>query len=178
MDRAREILEPHFKQPGLHRDLAITHGATQIRKTSPIERVQISKVKYAVRKAWTAGIDIEGKEWDFAVYQHSTKLRYCKMSDVDGVPISQDTIDEFVRFFEEKYADEYVRKLPLLPYGKGIQDKSSGSGKDKVATVARVDNGVEMEGLVQRPQLVSRFSWGSDGDEEVDQRRRLAKTKR
>ena len=178
--RAREVLEPHFAHHGLRRANASTiwHGFKQGFTIRNTERRRISKVKYAVRKALKAGLELTDTDYKLALHRHRGKVHFCELSDVDGIPIEQMIIDEFTRMFREAQNAVYVLKSTSrtsdCPHPvTWIDDRI----RRQAAELRRMDSGVGMNLMAKRPQLVSKLSWDSS-DGEVDQRKRLTKTQR
>ncbi|UPX15826.1 uncharacterized protein EKO05_0006263 [Ascochyta rabiei] len=178
MQRVREMLEAFFAHHGNRQGPRIWHGLKQAHRIRQTERRRVSKVNLAVRKAMKANLDLRSNGYELARYRHAGKIPYCELSDVDGVPLPPAMIDEFTRAFRDAQDDAYMLKLTPLPYGQPIQHTWVDERVRQAAACHRMDSGIVMEEPVERPQLVSRFSWDSDSDQEVRKRKRLTKVKR
>jgi hypothetical protein len=178
MDSAREVLSLHFAhRGGRYQSPYVTHAVKRTFECPQDERRQFSKVKYAMRKAQRAGFNFTDEQYKRALRRHAADVRYCEMSDVDGIPISQKVVEEFVwtwHYYEEAKDTELtaVRHDEPATHAFGHHEPRRSS------VLRQGDSGIITQALGKRPPLVSKFSWDSDSDEEVYQRRRLTKTKR
>lgn len=185
MQRAREVLESHYAQRGsaLKKGL-VGHGETQCFTEYHTERRRISRVQYAVRKAMQADLDPFSDDFNSAMIRHADKVRFCELSDVDGVPIDEKLMWDFIRMYrkarDEAYEPKDSKEAMVRPR-ELVQRTSIEERNDSMqqATLRRADSEATTRAPVQRPVLISRFSWdNSDSEVETLTRKRFTKTKR
>jgi nucleotidyltransferase/DNA polymerase involved in DNA repair len=136
-------------------------------------------MKHAVRRALKADFDLADVDYKLALHRHGDKMYFCELSDVDGIPIDQALIDEFTRLYRDAQDEACVPKTIPHPADHShpvtwILERI----RKQAAELRRMDSGVGMNPLANCPQLVSKFSWGSDTDEEAKDRKRLTQMKR
>lgn len=185
MQRAREALEPHYAQRGsaLKKGL-VGHGETQCFTGYHTERRRISRMQYAVRKAMQADLDPFSDDFYSAMTRHADKVCFCELSDVDGVPIDEKLMWDFIRTYRKARDEAYEpndSKEAMVRPRELLQRTSIEERNDHMqqATRHRADSEATTRTSVQRPVLISRFSWdNSDSEVETSTRKRFTKTKR
>ncbi len=140
-------------------------------------------MQYAVRKALQNDLDLLDDGFKLAINHHADKLYFCELSDVDGMPIDEQMVSEFISLYEKARDARSAAQLPAMPQSTQVQriwiDEHKPRKHQAAPDFQWEDSAatVEMEVLSQYPRLVSKFSWDkSDGD--VSSRNRLIKTKR
>lgn len=181
MQRARELLEEHFNHHGSVRGGRIWHGMKQGFTVRNSERRRLSKMHYAVRKALQADLDLNDDNFKVAMYHRSDKVYFCELSDVDGLPIDEQMVYEFLQLYQKARDTAVKANLLAPPRSNTVQrswlDERNHRVRQAALALQRVNNDVAMEAPVTRPQLVSKFSWDSN-DGKVNSRKRKTKTKR
>ncbi|KAF3048038.1 hypothetical protein E8E12_008045 [Didymella heteroderae] len=184
MECAREVLEPLYRR--CHRHLypnikqkkgLVGHGETQwFAEPYHGVRLQNSKIQYCVRKARQAGLDQYSQEFDHAMTKRAQNERFCEMSDVDGTPVEETLLIDFLkalRKFQNKAIVPEDPKLAMVWPGEFAQRISVDGRED----LYRVDRGATTHACAQQPVPVSQFDWNSS-DNESEIPKRLTKTKR
>ena len=120
MQRACEVLEPHFAHYGSARGGPFWHWRMQNFTIPNSERRRLSKTQYAVRKALQADLDLLDDDFRLALNRHADKVYFCELSDVDGLPIAEPMVFEFVRLYQEAQDAAYAPKLPDFLYGEPV----------------------------------------------------------
>jgi hypothetical protein len=165
-------MEAHYAQAHLahFENTGIRHGMMQAFSVRNTERRRISKMQFAVRKALCADLDILNGDFMLAFHQRAEGVRFSGMSDVDGVPIDEHMMYEFIRMYQD------AQNAADLLHTSSIQSRKPAKRtwiderykRMRQAALARERaDGVETvdaEIMTKQPTLVSTFSWGS-GDE-------------
>jgi len=181
MQRAREVLMQHYTHHGAVQGGHVEHGMMQGFTVRNSERRRLSKMHYAVRKALQANLDLNDEDFKLALNRWADRVYFCELSDVDGLPVDEQMINDFIPLYQK--AREAAIEANLLggPRTEPVQRTWLNERNHRIrqATLAlqRVDSAVTMEVLVERPRLVSKFSWDSD-DGVGDSRQRRTKTER
>jgi hypothetical protein len=184
MERAREELEPLYRRCRryLYRNVKpkkglIGHGETQW-FAEPFHHVRLenSRMQYVLRKAVQSGMNQYSLEFGFAMTMRAENVCFCEMSDVDGAPVAETLLIDFLkalRKFQDKANVPKDPKLTMARPGELARRLSVEQRND----LRRVDSGVTMRVRVLQPVPVSHFDWDSS-DDESETPKRLTKMKR
>ena len=181
MQRACEVLELHFAGHHNARSVPIWHGMKQGFTVRNSERRRISKVQFAVRKAVCAELDILEDRFMSAMRSRAANVHFSAMTDVDGVPIDEHMMYEFIRLYQKAPDADYVPMSPVHPPHRRtwIDDRNkrfvqqAKQARRQAEAVETVD-----AGLTTKPHLlVSKFSW-DDNDSDSEAPKRLKKSNR
>lgn len=181
MQRARGVLELHYA--GRHNTLTVPiwHGMKQGFTVRNTERRRISKMQFAVRKAVAADLDLLTDDFLSAMHRRADNLYFSEMTDVDGVPIDEHMMYEFIRMFNEAPEKDSVPKAPVPPPHRRtwIDERNKRFVQQAKQARQEAENAEAVDaGLVNKPHvLVSKFSWDSN-DSDSEAPKRLKKTKR
>ncbi|KAJ4985369.1 hypothetical protein SVAN01_09124 [Stagonosporopsis vannaccii] len=180
MQRAREVLELHYAHHGSVRGVHIEHGMMQSFTMRNSERRRLSKTQYAVRKALQADLNLNNDDFKLAMDRHADRVYFCELSDVDGLPIDESIMNDFISLYQKARNTAIEANLLGRSRTDTVQRPWLRERNHRVrqATLAiqRLDSAVEMDVSLRRPQLVSKFSWDSNKGEV--ERQRLTKIKR
>lgn len=184
MELAREVLEPLYRRCHryLYRDAKpkkglIGHGETQW-FVEPLHHVRLenSQMQYVLRKAMQAGLNQYSREFGHAMTKRAENVFFCEMSNVDGSPVAEMLLVDFLmslRKFQDMVNVPKDPKLAMVRPGELAQDSSNDGPKH----VRRVDSGAVMHAHAQQTVPASHFDWdGSDDESETP--KRLIKVKR
>ncbi|KAJ8108414.1 hypothetical protein OPT61_g8187 [Boeremia exigua] len=177
LQRAREMLELHYTHHGLVRGGHIRHGEMQGFTIRNSERRRISKLRYAVRKALQSDLDLQDADFKLAMNRYADRVYFCELSDVDGRPIDEQMIEEFIGLYQKARDAAQAARLLSSPRSHPTRtwvDVRNRRVHQAALALAQADGAVAMEVPVRRPRLVSKFSWDSN-DGEVASRKRLTK---
>ncbi|KAF1924727.1 uncharacterized protein M421DRAFT_424614 [Didymella exigua CBS 183.55] len=162
MQRARDVLEPYFLHRGTKAKKGLVgHGEMQCFTEYHTARRQTSRIQYAVRKAMQADLNQCSPEFGQAMTRRAQKERFCEMSDVDGVPVDEKLMVDFIkahRKFQEKAYTIEEQKLAMVWFGELAQRSS-------IDEPCRIDSGATMRAPPDRSVLISQFDWNSSDDE-------------
>lgn len=171
----------HYTHHGAVRGGHVEHGMMQGFTVRNSERRRLSKMHYAVRKALQANLDLNDEGFKLALNRWADRVYFCELSDVDGLPVDEQMIKDFIPSYQKARKAAIEANLLGCPRTEPVQRTWLVERNHRIrqATLAlqRVDSAVTMEVLVERPRLVSKFSWDSDGGV-GDPRQRQTKTKR
>ncbi|KAJ4381411.1 hypothetical protein N0V86_003762 [Didymella sp. IMI 355093] len=181
MNRAREVLEPFYRRYLLvnakSKKGLVEHGGTQW-FTEPYHRVRLqnSRLLYAVRKATQAGLNQHSPMFSHAMTRRAQNERFCEMSDVDGQPVDETLLIDFLRVLRKFQVEADVPKDPKLAMVRP-GELAQRTSIDKRNNLRRADSGATMRARARQPVPVSQCDWDSS-DDEAEAPKRLTKMKR
>ena len=181
MQRAREVLELHFAGRHNAQSVPIWHGMKQGFTVRNSERRRISKMQFAVRKAVCAKLDILEDKFMSAMHSRADKVHFSAMTDVDGVPIDEHMMYEFIRLYQKAPDADYVPTSPVHPpHRRTWIDERNKRFVQQAKQARRQAEAVEtvVNPAPTKPHvLVSKFSW-DDNDSDSEAPKRLKKLNR
>ncbi|KAH6618965.1 hypothetical protein C7974DRAFT_379092 [Boeremia exigua] len=179
MQRAREVLHLHYAHNGFVRNKHIQHGMMQNFTMRNSERRRESKIRHAVRQALRVNLNLLEDTFKLAMNRRADGVYFCELSDVDGVPIEERMLHDFIRRYQEAQDAACAPKPSDFPCNRTIQrtqiDERHGRIGRAALALQRTDNTAAPDAPGKHP-LVSKFSWDSD-DGQVDMRERLTTSK-
>ena len=110
--------------------------------------------------------------------QRAAHVYFCEMSDVDGMPIDEHAMYDFIRMYQEAIDAAYVPKPLSERTIRGLQrtwvdDRNARMRREAKLALQDANHAAMLAARTATPRLVSKFSWDDD-DGGKEQRRRLS----